>query len=263
MEDEGIYICWLSTGTQRLNEQAYVCDLKSEGRPWSVWNLKTDAAGVLIDAQEVPHYVFLEDQGYLATFNKSSSYDGDGSGTLAGTVTNPGISRFDAIVGRVAPTGGDGGYPIYFVETTTGVTYQRWILDPALAISGPQFSPSLTPLLSGTWRVFYHGIRLLWTSMKTDLKDPRPAKTVQSVFVVHKQESAGTCGVEYAADSETTFTAAGANPSLTDQMTSEVSLQKDCRFFQVRLTHQFPIAGEGMKIVGVEVEFSVAGDTQR
>ena len=265
LADEQLYLCWASRGNERLNHQAFVADLSGPINgtgplTWGIWNLNADVAGVLTDANETAHYCAMVENGVLIEFDPSSSSDGDGSGTLEGTVSSPGINRFAAISNRTAPTGGDGGYSIHLVKSD-GTTLRRTHLDPALAINAPNFYPSASGITSGSWTVYYHGIRFTIETMKADCGNPRPDKTFQSAFITHGKEAAGTIGVEYGVD-DTALTSVNANPSATDQMTSQASIQKAGRFVRLRIRHQPPKANEHLKIVEAAVEFSVAGDTR-
>lgn len=258
MEDENLYICWLSRGNNRLNEEAFVYDFQKG--TWTVWRTHADAAGVLTDANEEPHYCFLVENGVLMELDSSLTADGDGSGTLSGAVAGPGVCRFTDISNRTAPTGGDAGYALWFVKSD-GTSAQRFKLSPSLDIDGETFYPSYSPLLSGSWTVYFHGIRLQWKSMFTQFGDSRPDKTFQSAYIYHGKESAGAVILNVATDESSFAAAHGVSFNLNEDMTSQVALQNAGRCLALELIHSPPAASQPVRLVEIEVEGDMAGDT--
>lgn len=254
----GIYRCWVSRGNNRLNEECFVFYVK-EGS-WWLDNLHADAAGILLDGKQNPHYCFLVENGVLNELDESVDYDGDGTGTLSGTVTSPFIGTFSDIVGRNAPNGGDGGYPIWLVKSD-GTMAQRYKLDPMMDPRGDVdgfeiFYPSYSGLTSGTWTAYFHGIRGYIKTMLLHLGDMRLPKNLTRIFFFNRVQSAGGLQVNLSAD-EAAFASMDSDVDLTLPVSQVTTMVGSGRAFQLEVYSDPPAASRPWALKGVEIDATV------
>lgn len=256
-----VYRCWVSRGNKRYNEECFVLDLRN-----LVWCLDdaphADAAGILRDGKEFPHYVALGENGVLVEFVEQD-YDGDGTGTLSGAVAGATMISFTDIGGRVAPTGEDSGYPIWLKNDSSGVLYQRFVISPGLGIVGSKvnFVPSLKDLESGSWTVYFHGIRGRWKSMMLDYGDRRYDKSLGDFYLYHGEETVATSLAVTAASAEGTLASIGTITLNNGDNRGVIERTLvDGRVFQIQLDHNPPTSGRSFRIVGFEFNTKLAGD---
>lgn len=259
MDDRQLYVCWVSRGNQRVNEQAFVCYLPTG--TWTVWNVPADAAGTLLDAQGEPHYCFFQPLGLLCEFRDTVDYDGDVGGTTNGTISGATMSTFTTI-SQTAPTGGDGGYSIQ-MRKSDGTVYLGWKIPSGMSFTGDvTFWPARTEITSGTWAAYLGGIRGLWTTMKTALGNLRPDKSFLNLFVGRGKESAGTLKVEWRANDASAWTAETSTVDLTKNLDTPLALHgAHGRDIQFRVSHDPPTISEPWKIAEIELEGEHGGDT--
>ena len=261
-EQRQLYRCWLSRGNKRYNEECFVLDLKNlvwllDDDPWA------DAAGVLYDGQEVPHYCVLEENGCLAEIREDVDNDGGGSGTLSGAVSGATMVSFTDIGARGAPAGEDSGYPVWFVKSD-GTIYKRRILAAGLGIVAGKinFYPSLKELESGSWTVYFNAIRGRWKSMQLDFGDRRYDRSLGDFILYHGEESAATSLTISAAAAEGSVASIGTvtlNNGDNRGIIEKVPLNG--RVFQVLIDHNPPVASRTFRITGFEFGTKLDGDT--
>lgn len=257
-EAEHVYRCWLSRGTNRLNDECFV--FQTEDRTWDIDQYHADAAGILLDVQEVKHYVIGSEMGWLAELYAINA-DGDGSGTLAGTVAGASFVQFTDIVGRVAPAGGDGGYPVWFEDQTTGAAHQRYIDSTVGPLAGKAFYPSLSDLQNGNvWKVYFHGIRSRFRTMQTDLAHPRESKNLVSLFFSFVKKASGALKTYLYRNGGAA--AAQVSVDMTKPFVHEVQVSVgEGRVFEIEAIHTPPNAGEAWSVTTVEAVFHLGKDT--
>lgn len=247
-----IYRCWVSRGNKRLNEECFVFYVR-EGT-WWLDNLHADMAGILYDGKENPHYCFLMENGVLCELDETLEQDGDGGGTQEGAVSDASPTHFAAIGGYTEPTGGDGGYPVWFVKSD-GTIAQRFILDSGVAIPADDvtFYPSLVGLTSGSWTAYLNGIRGYFKTMLLHLGDMRLPKNLNRVFFFNRKQSAGGLQANISAD-EAALTSMDSDVDLTIPVSQITTMVGSGRVFQFEVYSDPPAASRPWGLKGMEME---------
>ena len=257
-----IYRCWVSRGEKRLNEDCFTYYLDTG--TWWQDSIHADAAGVLYDTKENPHFCFLVENGVLCELDETVTSDGGGSVTTDGAVeASPGIEYFGDITGVfVEPTGGDGGYPVWFYKTAGNdkTMVQRYKLDAALAITGHTFYPSYKGIQTGTWTAARMAIRGYFKTMLLHLGDLRKIKNIQSIFFMNRINSSSGLQVNLLTDDGASggSTAACNNDVDCAKPVSQVTTQNGSgRAFQFTVYSDPIKAGLPFGLKGIDIDATV------
>jgi hypothetical protein len=200
------------------------------------------------------------ENGVLCELDESLDYDGDGSGTLSATIAGNLVGGFTDMASRTAPTGGDGGYPVWLLKSD-GTMLQRYKLDPSLDVRADTdglelFYPSAIAITSGTWAAHFHGIRGYIKTMLLSLGDMRYPKNLQAVFFFNRVQSAGDLQVNLATD-EGTLTTMNADVDLTKPVSQITTGIGSGRVFQFEIYSDPPAASRPWGLKGMEIEGAV------
>jgi hypothetical protein len=133
-----------------------------------------------------------------------------------------------------------------------------------MAANTVYFYPGAVALTSGTWTVYFHGIRGRWKSMMLDYGDRRFDKTLGDFILYHGEESTATSLAVTAASAEGTLASIG---SVTlNQGDNRGVIEKGStvningRVFQVKIDHNPPVAGRTFRIMGMEFGSKLSSD---
>lgn len=134
-----------------------------------------------------------------------------------------------------------------------------------MAANTVYFYPSLKALQTGTWTVYFHGIRGRWKSMMLDYGDRRFDKSLGDFILYHGEESTATALAVTAAAAEGTLAAIGT--VTLNQGDNRGVIEKGStvningRVFQIQIDHNPPIAGRSFRLMGMEFGSKLAGDS--
>lgn len=133
-----------------------------------------------------------------------------------------------------------------------------------MAANTVYFYPGAVELTSGTWTVYFHGIRGRWKSMMLDYGDRRFDKSLGDFILYHGEESAATALAVTAAAAEGTLASIGTitlnqgdNRGVIERG-STVNIAG--RVFQVKIDHNPPVANRTFRLMGMEFATKLAGD---
>jgi len=127
------------------------------------------------------------------------------------------------------------------------------------------YYPIIKALATGSWTVYFHGIRGRWKSMMLDYGDRRFDKSLGDFILYHGEETAATALAVTAAAAEGTLTAIGT--ITLNQGDNRGVIEKGAtvningRVFQIMIDHNPPVAGRTFRLMGFEFNTKLAGDS--